>query len=93
MLEPPARDQRAGVDQRLDHRIVGVAFLTLVGEHALASEAGRLLGEAAVGIDGVGNGRIDADSSPSVSFFIQTFIRMFVSSLLFSIQTSKSSRP
>ena len=60
MLEPAARDQHAGFDQRLDHRLVGVALLALVGEDALAGEARRLLGEAAVGIDGVGNGGVDA---------------------------------
>ena len=60
VLEPAARDQHAGVDQRLDHRLVGVALLAFVGEHALAGEARRLIGEAAVGIDGVGNMRVDA---------------------------------
>ncbi len=57
MLQAPARDQHAGVVQGLDHRLVGVALLAFFGEHALAGEAGRLLGEAAIGIDGVGNGR------------------------------------
>ena len=60
MLELPARDQHAGLDQRLDHRFVGVALLPLIGQHVLAGEARRLLGEAAVGIDRVGNGRVDA---------------------------------
>ena len=60
MLEPAARDQHAGVAQRLDHRVVGVTLLALVGEHALAGKARRLLGEAAVGVDGVGNVRVDA---------------------------------
>ncbi len=60
MLEPAARDQHAGVAQRLDHRLVGVALLALVGEHALAGKARRLLGEAAIGVDGVGNGGVDA---------------------------------
>ena len=60
MLEPAARDQHAGVDQRLDHRLVGVALLALVGEHALAGKSRRLVGKAAVGIDGVGNARVDA---------------------------------
>ena len=60
MLEPAARDQHAGIDQCLDHRLVGVALLTLVGEHALAGKSRRLVGKAAVGIDGVGNGGIDA---------------------------------
>ena len=59
MLEPPARDQHAGFDQRLDHRFVGVALFALVVQHPLAGEAGRLLGKAAIGIDRIGNGRID----------------------------------
>ena len=60
VLEPAARDQHVGVDQRLDHGLVGVALLALVVDDALAGEAGRRLGESAVFIDGVGNGRIDA---------------------------------
>ncbi len=60
MLQPPARDQHAGIDQRLDHRLVGIALLALVGEHALALEARRFLGEAAVGVDGEGDARLDA---------------------------------
>ncbi len=55
MLKPAARDQHAGLDQRLDHRLVGVALLAFVGDDALAGEAGRGFGEAAVGIDGVGD--------------------------------------
>ncbi len=60
MLEPSARDQHAGVGQRLDHRLVGVALLALVGEHALALETGRLLGEEAIGVDGERDLRLDA---------------------------------
>ena len=60
MLEPSARDQHAGLDQGLDHRLVGVALLAFLGEDALAGEAGRLLGETAVGIDGVRDRRVDA---------------------------------
>ena len=60
MLEPSARDQHTGVDQGLDHRLVGIALLAFVGEHALAGKARRLFGEAAVGVDGVGNSRVDA---------------------------------
>ena len=44
----------------LMHGLVGVALLALVGEDALAGEAGRLLGEAAVVIDRVGDRGIDA---------------------------------
>ena len=60
VLEPAARDQHAGIDQRLDHGLVGVALLALVGEHALAGEARRVIGEAAVGVDGVGDCGVDA---------------------------------
>ena len=59
VLQAPARDQHAGIDQGFDHRLVGVALLAFFGEHALAGEAGRLLSEAAVGIDGVGNGGVN----------------------------------
>ena len=43
MLEPAARDQHAGLDQRLDHGLVGVALVALVGDDALRlpREAGR----------------------------------------------------
>src|ERR1700751_2431632 len=60
MLEPTARDQHAGGEQSLDDCLVGVAFLTGFSQYLLAGESGRLLGEAAVGIDGVGNGGVDA---------------------------------
>ena len=60
MLQAPARDDHAGLDQRLDHRLVGVALLAFVVDDALAGEARRVLGESAVLIDGVGNRRIDA---------------------------------
>ena len=60
MLEPPARDQHAGFDQRLDHRLVGVALLAGLGDDALTGEPRRLLGEAAVGVDGVGDDGVDA---------------------------------
>ena len=78
MLQAPARDQHAGVDQGLDHRLVGVALLAFVGEHALAGEARRLLGEPAVGVDRIGNGGVDA-------------ARRKLAAL--AVQTSKSSRP
>ena len=45
-LSRPRAMQHAGVDQRLDHGLVGVALLALVGEHALAGEARRMIGEA-----------------------------------------------
>ncbi|OIQ63090.1 hypothetical protein GALL_553740 [mine drainage metagenome] len=60
MLEPPARQEHAGVDQRLDHRLVGVTLLTLVVDDAFSGEAGRVIGQGAVLIDGVGDGGADA---------------------------------
>ncbi len=48
VLQSRARDQHAGVGKRLDHGFVGVALLALVVEHALAGEAGRLVGEGAI---------------------------------------------
>ena len=60
MLEAAARDDHAGFDQSLDHRLVGVALLAFVVDDALAGEAGGLFGESAVFVDGVRDGRIDA---------------------------------
>ena len=60
MLQPPARQQHAGLDQRLDHRLVGVALFALVVDDAFAGEAGRLIGEGAVFVDGVGDRGVDA---------------------------------
>ena len=59
MFEPAARDQRTGGDQSLDDRLVGIAPLAGIGQHPLTGEARSLLGETAVGIDSVGNGRVD----------------------------------
>ena len=42
MLEPAARDEHAGLDQRLDDGLVGVALLALVVDDALAGEARRV---------------------------------------------------
>src|SRR4029077_16206611 len=60
VLEPAACDQHAGFDNRPDHRFVGVALFTLVVQHAPAGQAGRLLGETAIGVDRIRNGCIDA---------------------------------
>ena len=60
VLEAAARDQRAGFGQRLDDGVVGVALVALVVDDALALEARRVLGEDAVGVDGEGDGRVDA---------------------------------
>ncbi len=51
VLQARARDQRAGIAQGRDHGLVGVAELALVVNHALAFEAGRVLGEEAGLID------------------------------------------
>ena len=59
MLEPAARDDVAGLDQRLDHGVVGVALLALVVDHALAGEARRMRGQRAVLVDGVRDGGVD----------------------------------
>src|SRR5574337_1189602 len=48
-----------GVFERLDHRLVRVALVALVGDDPPALEAGRLAGEGAVLVDRVGNARID----------------------------------
>ena len=60
MSEPTSRDQHAGINQRVDHRLVGVAFFAFFSQYTLAGEARRLLGETTVSIDGVRNGGIDA---------------------------------
>ena len=60
VLEPAARDEHAGFDQRLDDGVVGVALVALVVDDALALEARRVLGEAPVGVDGEGDVGVDA---------------------------------
>ena len=79
MLQAAARDDIAGLDQRLDHRLVGVALLALVIDDALAREARRSVGERAVFIDGVRDGRVDA--------------ARFERARDCAVQISKSSRP
>src|SRR4030088_3244915 len=59
VLETASRQEHAGLDQGFDHGLVGVALLTLVVDDTLANEAGRLIGESAVLIDGVGDGSLD----------------------------------
>ena len=60
MLEPTARQQHAGIDQCLDHGIVGIALFALVVDDALAGETRRLIGEGAVFVDGIGDDGVDA---------------------------------
>ena len=79
MLESAARDQHAGLGERLDHRLVGVALLAFIVDDAFASEARRLLGESAVFVDGVGDCWIYAS-------LLQDHEQL-------QVQMSKSSRP
>src|SRR5579871_1166868 len=74
MLEPTARDQHASVDQRLDHCVVGVALIALLGDDPLRlaagvarSEAWRLVGEEAVAVDRIRDGGVDAACFESAS--------------------------
>ena len=60
MFEAAARQQHAGVDQRLDHGVVGVALFALVVDDAFSGKARRLIGEGAVFVDGVGDRGVDA---------------------------------
>ena len=60
MLEFSARDEIAGLDQGLDHGLVGVALVALVVDDAAAGKARRFLGEEAIGIDRIGDARVDA---------------------------------
>ena len=60
VLQPAARDEHAGIGQRRDHRLVGVALLALVGDDAPALEARRVMREGAVRVDRVGDFRVDA---------------------------------
>ena len=59
VLQPPARDERAGLDERLDDGVVRIALVALVGDDALAFEARRVLGEVAVLVDRVGDARFN----------------------------------
>ena len=63
VLEPATPEQHAGLDQRLDHRFVGIAFCAGLGEDVLAGESRRLLGEAAIAIDRIGDRGVDAARS------------------------------
>ena len=60
VLQAAARDERARFHQRLDDGVVGVALVALLVEDALALEARRVLGDDAVGVDGEGDGGVDA---------------------------------
>ena len=60
VLEFSTRHQPARFDQGVNDGFVGVADFALVGDDALALETGRLVGERAVLVDGVGNRGVDA---------------------------------
>ena len=81
VLEFAARDEVARRDQGFDDRLVGVALLALVVDDALALEAGRVGGEGAVLVDGVGDARVDVA------------ILQIVAASPRTVQRSKSSRP
>jgi len=59
VLEPAAREQHAGIGQRVDNGLVGVALLALVGEHPLANKPRSMIGESAVGVDRIGDCYVD----------------------------------
>ena len=58
-LSFPRATSAARFDQRVNDGFIGVADFALVGDDALAFEAGRLVGERAVLVDGVGNAGVD----------------------------------
>ena len=51
MLQFSARDEITGGDQRLNHGFIGVAFVALFSDDALAFKAGGVLGVDAIFID------------------------------------------
>jgi hypothetical protein len=59
-VEGPPRPQHAGVDQGLDHGVVGVTLFSLVVDDAFSREARGLFGEGAVLVNGIGDGGVDA---------------------------------
>src|SRR5579872_6778641 len=76
VLQPPARQQHAFLDQRRDHGFIGITLLALVVDNALAREAGRVIGEGAVLIDGIWN--FGVDSSPiKLSLVLHPDIEVF----------------
>ncbi len=59
MLQAATRDDHMRIDQRLDHRLVGVALFALVVDDALTLKPRRLCGESTIFVHRVGNGRIN----------------------------------
>ena len=60
MLQASARDDVAGLLQGSDDRIIGVAFVSILFEHALAFETRRGFRHHAVGVDGERDFGLDA---------------------------------
>src|SRR5262249_14073635 len=60
VLEFSARQQIPSFDQGLDDRLVGVALIAFSVDHAAAFEAGRFFRKESIGVDGVGDARVDA---------------------------------
>ena len=68
MLQPSARDDVAGVSERLDDGVVGVAFVAVLFQHALAFEARRGFCQNAVGMTkGTIGGLLLADKAVGVN--------------------------
>ncbi len=59
MLQPPAREDVSCREQFGDDGLVGVALLALVVDDALALETVGFLRVEAVGVNGIGNARLD----------------------------------
>ena len=57
--------------KRLDDRVVGVALVAVLLQHALALEARRVLGHHAVGVDGEGDLGLDAAITQRFWFAVQ----------------------
>src|SRR5260370_5490888 len=59
MLQASARQQDAGLEQRTDYGLVGVALFAFVVDNAFSRKTGRMIGEGAVLIDGIWNCGVD----------------------------------
>ena len=60
VLQAGPRDQRAGIPEGRDDRLVGVALVARVGDDPPAGKARSFFCEKAVSVYRVGDGRIDA---------------------------------
>ena len=59
MLKAAARDERARLNKRVDHRLVGVTLFAVIVDHALAFKAQGVACEEPCVIDCEGNRGID----------------------------------